>query len=91
MVSQQVTMPSGFTVHPQVCCSGSHARHPPPSAVSWPPYRVPMNGVVAVVQLSQVLKVVELAKHHVLLGKVFGAHRRSTNRRERRVRLLVLP
>lgn len=42
------------------------------TSVSWPPYRVPMNGVVAVVQLSQVLEVVELAEHRVLLGRICG-------------------
>ena len=31
-----------------------------------------MDGVVAVVQLSQVLEVVELAEHHFLLSRVCG-------------------
>lgn len=35
-----------------------------------PPYRVAMDGMVAMVQLCQTLEVVELAKHHVFLGRI---------------------
>lgn len=90
-ISRQVTLPSGFTFHPGVCCSLTcqcaqfGKRLPRQAPVSWPPYRVPLDGMVAVVQLRQVLEVVELAKHHILLGRICGVQwegRRAGGRRQ---------
>lgn len=48
------------------------AQAPPHAWRPCPPYHVSLDGVVAVVQFGQVLEVVELAEHHLLLGRVCG-------------------
>ena len=63
-----------FLLHAEGCCSVRRAQapRPPRARRPCPPYHISLDGVVAMVQLGQVLEVVELAEHHLLLGRVCG-------------------